>query len=139
MSYESGISSTILLLGMGFFDQPHPTRLGRVSGFLGQQKHQHGIALRIRHLDNLRYLYGYIYIYIPRAPMTSIFESQPPKIRPPTKTRVIWIYIYYIPNLHLPHHRCSTSCQSSCATGTKSSSEAERIGRIGKVVERKRC
>lgn len=28
--------------------------------------------------------------------MTSIFESQPPKIRPPTKTRVIWIYIYII-------------------------------------------
>ena len=29
---------------------------------------------------------------IPRAPMTSIFEGQPPKTRPfPIKTRVIWV------------------------------------------------
>ena len=50
---------------------------------------------------NLQYI---IYIsYIDTwAPMTSIFEGQPPKTRPfPNKTRVIWvpgiyIYVYYI-------------------------------------------
>ena len=38
----------------------------------------------------------YIYIYIPRAPMTSIFEGQPLKTRPfPSKTRVIWVLGIY--------------------------------------------
>ena len=46
-------------------------------------------------------------MYIPGAPMTSIFEGQPPKARPfPTKTRVIWvpdtvyIYIHYAYLIH---------------------------------------
>ena len=31
-------------------------------------------------------------VYIPRTPMTSIFEGEPPKTRPfPIKTRVIWV------------------------------------------------
>ena len=44
-----------------------------------------------------------VYVYIPGAPMTTIFEGQSPKTSPfPTKTRVIWVlglenlYIYYI-------------------------------------------
>ena len=37
-----------------------------------------------------------VYIYIPRTPMTSIFEGQPPKTRPfPFKTRVIWVLGIY--------------------------------------------
>ena len=41
------------------------------------------------------YIYN-ILLYIPRAPMTSILEGQPPKTRPfPIKTRVIWVLGIY--------------------------------------------
>ena len=50
----------------------------------------------------------YMYRYIPRAPMTPIFEGQPPKTRPfPIKTRVIWvlgIYIDILKNTHSYTH-----------------------------------
>ncbi len=57
-------------------------------------------------------MFIYIYIYIPRTQITSIFEGQAPKTRPfPIKTRVIWvpgIYIYihmYIDNYIYPIDR----------------------------------
>ena len=42
----------------------------------------------------------YLFIYVPRAPMTSIFEGRPSKTRPfPIKTRVIWVLgIYHVTN-----------------------------------------
>ena len=50
----------------------------------------------------------FIYIYIPRTPMTSIFEGQPPKTRPfPIKTRVIWVLGIYIYTLWLQTVRLS--------------------------------
>ena len=47
------------------------------------------------------YVYCKLYIYIPRAPMTSIFEGQPPKARPNSNqnqdhlgSRYVYIHIY---------------------------------------------
>ena len=46
-------------------------------------------------------------LFIPRAPMTSMFEGQPLKTRPfPGKTRVIWIlgmYIYIYNIIYMPN------------------------------------
>ena len=105
--------------------------------FLGQQKHHHGIDLRIRH-------------YIPRPSKDIKFQS--PGLILVVGTNFtsledsgIFIYVLHIsiyPIYNYSHSipspsqiSITKSLQSSCATGTKSSSEAERIGRIGKVAE----
>ena len=55
-------------------------------------------------------LHWLICIDIPRAPMTSIFEGQPPQTRPfPIKTRVTWGSRYI---LHIISNICETHTQN---------------------------
>ena len=84
------------------------TRRGQLDNFHGKMSTSMGLK-PAKHADSQgRYIICiYIYINIPRAPMTSIFEGQPFKTRPfPIKTTVIWVPVSrYIVSCFL-HVRC---------------------------------
>ena len=68
---------------------PTPESGGTLTCMVTKVKHSSGWELRVKRSMWRTY---YLYLIVPRAPMTSIFEGQPLKTRSfPFKTRVIWV------------------------------------------------
>ena len=102
VDYNSNITTTrnkdplLLVVFLGGSDQVVTLRLPTPAWrhWLSSIFHRTARAAVLLHGELNVYI---IYMYIPRAPITSILEGQPPKTRPfKTKPRVIWILDMYV-------------------------------------------